>query len=297
MGCTLTLRFSRYIIMSKKIPSFTALVIDPNESSGRLLVARLADLGGYAVWISTRPSQYGIGPEGKYPDLIFFDPTPHRDVHRMAIDIRRACPSFVYLIALRDDPVIANFDKVTQNGTNLVLEKPVSVVALSDALDDARTLLILMRRLNDTTRDTKSGGGAIAKSAFAQLFLSSLDRADRYAEQSFILQVKILNLTQIRSVAGVDAAQSAAAALAHVMARLRRQSDILGAIDDDEYALMLQRPAYATEPTEAALRFADQLTDQNMFISLGLMVAMEMQITLIEIPTGHVYATHTVTIS
>lgn len=280
--------------MPIKNPSFIALVIDPHESSGRLLVARLAELGGHAVWAPTRPAQYTIGPNDRYPDIIFFDPAPHRDVHRVAIDIRKSCPSFAYLIALRDDPVVANFDKVAQNGTNLVLEKPTSIAALSDAVEDARTLLTLMRRLNDPTRDTKSGGGAIAKSAFAQLFLSGLDRADRYAEQSFILQIKILNLVQIRAVSGVDAGQSATAALAQVIARLRRQSDILAAIDDDEYALMLQRPAYATEPTEAALRFADQLTDQNIFISLGLPIAMEMQITLIEIPTGHIHATHMV---
>lgn len=282
--------------MSSSKPFFSAIVIDPEESAGRLLVARLVDLGGAAVWASSRSVAYGMIAGRPPVDMVFFDPAPHRDLHMVAVDIRKHFPTFVYLIALKPDGMAAAFDKMVQTGTNLVLEKPASAESVDQAVRDAQALMNMMHRLNDTEFDTKSGGGAISKSAFAQLFLSGLDRADRYGEQSFILQIKVLNLTQIQVVAGTDAAQMVAASLAQIMARLRRQSDILGAIDIDEYALMLQRPAYATEPVEAALRFADQLSDQNLFMSLNLTVPVDVQITLMEVPTGQIQVVHQVSI-
>lgn len=282
--------------MSSYKPSFSAIVIDPEESAGRLLVARLVDLGGAAVWASSRSAAYALIAGQPPVDIVFFDPAPHRDLHMVAVDIRKHFPTFVYLVALKPDGVAAAFDKMVQTGTNSVLEKPASIESVTNAVREARSLVDLMHRLNDTDYDTKSGGGAISKSAFAQLFLSGLDRADRYGEQSFILQIKVLNLTQIQVLAGADAAQMVAASLAQIMARLRRQSDILGAIHIDEYALMLQRPAYATEPVEAALRFADQLGDQNLFMSLNLPVSVDVQITLMEVPTGQIPVVHQISI-
>ena len=294
-GGAFSLALSR--VMSEFIPPFTALVIDAEESAGRLLAARIADMGGRAQWLANRQDAFRKFSESHSVDMIFFDPAPYRDVRMVSVELRKHCPTFTYLVALRGDAAASPLDPLAQTGANLVIAKPVGAAVLAEAIEDATTLMTMLRILNDPAYDTKSGGGVIAKSAFAQLFLSALDRADRYGEQTFVLEISLDNLVQIRAVDGLDTAVTIEANLAHVLTRLRRQSDILGAVEAGAFMLMLQRPAYVAEPVDAALRFADQLVDPALWAAVDVSVPIHIHVRLTELPTGHVHVVHDVVVA
>ena len=67
-------------------------------------------------------------------------------------------------------------------GCNDLLKKPVSGEKLIVKSENAERMVGLVERIGDDSEDFPSAGGVIAKSAFNQLFLSSIDRADRYGE-------------------------------------------------------------------------------------------------------------------
>ena len=134
----------------------------------------------------------------------------------------------------------------------------------------------------------------IAKSAFNQLFLSAVDRANRYGERTYILFISLSNFKEIRNLDGIYAADFAAAKLSQYLVLMRRQSDIIGQTAKHEYALMLQRPVYDTEPVEAANRFADSLSGFKDISSGGAM-SPQISVTLIALPTGEKVIQHNVT--
>jgi PleD family two-component response regulator len=180
-------------------------------------------------------------------------------------------------------------------GANDVLVKPFIPNNINQAIENATQLLSVQRRLNDPSEDFPSGGGVIAKSAFCQLFLSALDRADRYAEQSYVMFMSLRNYNQLRVNDSDRAADTAAATLAQQLVRIRRQSDILSQTGKHEYALLLQRPLYATEPMDAAMRFADTLSASPDLLATSK-APVELLVTLMEAPSGHILARHEITV-
>lgn len=271
-------------------PTLSVLILDRDPAAGQLLVSTLSALGaGVKTRLTATKAEAMTAIESGRVDVVIVDPSPSTDIHGLVLSLRQKIPTESYIIVLDGE---GGTDR-SKTGANDVIPKPIRRDDVAQCLQNARGLLALGRRLNDTSEDFPSKGGVIAKSAFAQLYASAMDRADRYAERSHILFIRLMNLDQIRITTDDYTATTASAALAREISRLRRQSDILAQTGKDEYALMLQRPAYESEPIEAALRFADALTH-----SAGLETASKtpiaLRILMIELPTGMVAADHSV---
>jgi GGDEF domain-containing protein len=171
-------------------------------------------------------------------------------------------------------------------GANAFLPKPFDSENLTEHLSDAARLTHIIQTLNDDSIDFPSAGGIIAKSAFNQLFLSAIDRADRYGENTFVVFITVANYNDMLEMDGPYHADYAVAKMSQKLAQIRRQSDIIGQTAKHEYALLLQRPQYDTEPVDAANRFAEEMARLES-IRQSVESDPEIRIQLIALPSGH----------
>ena len=263
------------------------LIIDRDDLSRELVKSRLEEMG-HNVW--SDPSKANIDGflDGNSFDIIFIDPSPLNNPRQLILNIRRKIRGQVpYLIFMSET---ASYEEALKCGMNDLLMKPVNPDSLIIKTENAERLNDLVSRIGDASEDYPSAGGVIAKSAFNQLFLSALDRADRYGERSFVLFISISNYKEMYDLDGPYVADSAAAVMAQHLVRLRRQSDIIAQTGKAEYALMLQRPIYETEPMDAANRFAEALSEKHDIAANG--VKVEISVELIDIPVGKRHINH-----
>jgi CheY-like chemotaxis protein len=224
-------------------------------------------------------------------DVLMLDPSPLTSPKPVILNIRRTVKYYPYIMMMSET---GSREEAIKSGTNDILNKPVDAAELTEKMANADRLLKLVKRMGDDSEDFPSAGGVIAKSAINQIFLSGIDRADRYGERSYMLFIALSNYKEIRDMDGPKAADYAAAKLSQALVLLRRQSDIIGQTAKYEYTLMLQRPVYDTEPVEAANRFADSLAGIKEIASLGATPA-EVTVTLLTMPTGAKMIEHVVT--
>ncbi|HTK86063.1 MAG TPA: diguanylate cyclase, partial [Patescibacteria group bacterium] len=224
-------------------------------------------------------------------DTVFFDPAPLNNARPLVLGIRRSVRNYPYIVLMSLD---MKREDAIKSGANDVMTKPLDASGLDTMMANADRLTALMKRLGDETEDFPSAGGVIAKSAFNQLFLSAIDRADRYAERSFLVFIGIRNRQKAVETYGGYAVEYATAKLSQYLVRLRRQSDIIAQTGKSEYCLMLQRPQYETEPIEAANRFAAALEKlEDLCANEGDVI--EVAVSLVSIPVGQLHAEHVVT--
>lgn len=223
-------------------------------------------------------------------DMIILDPSPLTSPRPVILNIRRSVGNYPYIFLLSDS---ATQEEAIKAGTNDVLNKPIDMNTFEQKISNAKFFSELVARIGDDSEDFPSAGGVIAKSAFNQLFLSAIDRADRYGEQTYALFISLSNYKEILELDGPYAAEYAVAKLSQYLVRLRRQSDIIGQTAKSEYALLLQRPLYETEPVEAANRFAEAITKYDGMTSGGPQ-NVEVTVSLIEIPIGRKVVEHVI---
>lgn len=215
-------------------------------------------------------------------DVLFLDDDLTPDPKTVFLNARRQHSGTLYCALLaRDD--IDEHDQISS--VNMVINKPVMAEKIQSAAQNAQALLSLIKRIGDDSEDFPSAGGVIAKSAFNQLFLSAIDRADRYGEHSYILFISFNNYQEIYELAGPYGAEYTTAKLSQNLVKLRRQSDIIGQTARNEYALLLQRPAYPEEPMEAAKRFHTEISRLEGMNSGTL--SAKIKVNLVQIPGGH----------
>ncbi len=257
------------------------LIFDRDEAVAALLKSKLAAPGrDITLRAGTADSIAPLDPRSV--EVIFVDPSPHKNAEQAIITLRRQIPTQAYVVLMGTD---VTPEQGLAAGANDILKKPFNPGDIALRMENAERLRELQRRLNDPDDDFPSGGGVIAKSAFCQLFLSAVDRADRYGERSYVIRMALRNYNQIKVMDSDHAADVAAATVAQHIVRMRRGSDILGQIGPYEYALLLQRPVGSDEPTEATLRFADRLA-RSLELARRTPVPIEILLTLVEIPTG-----------
>lgn len=266
------------------------LVIDRDTLATQLIRSRLEVKGHTVIEEPVKNNAIALLEKDVF-QVIFIDPAPLNNARPVVLGIRRATRYYPYVILMSPD---MPRDEALRAGANEVMTKPIDHVALEKVMDSADRLTSLIKRIGDEREDFPSAGGVIAKSAFNQLFLSCIDRADRYGERSFLVFIGIRNYQEILSMDGAYAAEYASAKLSQYLVRLRRQSDIIAQTGKNEFCLMLQRPMYETEPMEAANRFADALRRFDD-ICASDNVKVEVAVTLVDLPVGHKHVEHIVT--
>lgn len=257
------------------------LIIDRDPMFSSLLASKMR-AAGHEVIEKTIKNEGIEELETQKIDAIYFDPSPLNDPKPILLQIRRIVQNYPYTVLMSE-----GIDRraAIRAGCNDGLAKPLDPEALTLSLTNAERMGDLVRRIGDESYDFPSAGGVISKSAFNQLFRSAIDRVGRYSELSHVLFVRIPNYSDIKLDDGKYAADYAVSKLAQNFVRLRRQSDIMGQTDMNEYALLLQRPLTDTESMDAAKRFAQAMNEQNDITSNGV-TDVRVEISLIHLPTG-----------
>lgn len=265
------------------------LVVDRDRMNVQLIRQRLEAQGHQVMEESVKNDALERLKKENY-DLVFIDPAPLTNPRPVVLGIRRSVTRYPYIVLLSHTATQA---EAIAAGTNDILRKPIDGNELERRLVNAERLTNLVTRLGDESEDFPSAGGVIAKSAFNQLFLSAIDRADRYGERSYIVFISLSNYDKIFQTGGAYAADYAVAKMAQYLVRLRRQSDIIAQTGRGEYALLLQRPQYETEPIEAANRFGDSLGKYEDIVS-GTGVPGEVTVRLVDLPIGATMVEHVI---
>lgn len=263
------------------------LIVDRDELSSKMLAAKLSAEGHEVVEQVSKNDALDMITRDHF-DVLMIDPSPLTSPRPVILNIRRNIKNYPYIFLLSEG---INLEEAIRSGTNDLLAKPLDVTALPEKMASAAILTSLVARISDDSEDYPSAGGVIAKSAFNQLFLSALDRADRYGEKSFVIFIAMENIVEVQSLDGPYAAEYALAKLSQHLVKQRRQSDIIGQTAKAEYALLLQRPIYETEPEEAAARFAEGLQEAVTTMSSGAS-PIRLSLRLIELPTGRTVKTY-----
>lgn len=263
------------------------LVIDRDTLSTQLIKSKLEGMGHDVIDEPVKNNALEKLEREKF-DTIFFDPSPLNNARPIVLGIRRAVKNYPYIVLMSQD---MDQGEAMRSGANENMSKPLDASRLDTIMKNADRITKLITRMGDESEDFPSAGGVIAKSAFNQLFLSAVDRADRYGERSFLVFIGIKNYQELLDLDGPHAAAYSAAKLSQYLVRLRRQSDIIAQTGKSEYCLMLQRPQYDTEPLEAANRFAEALSQLND-ITTAERVTVDIHVTLLEIPVGTRHVEH-----
>jgi PleD family two-component response regulator len=266
------------------------LVIDRDTLSTQLIRSKL-ELKGHIVVDEAVKNTALERLEKETFDIVFFDPAPLNNARPLVLGIRRSVRNYPYVVLMSHD---LKRDEAIKSGANDVMSKPLDAATLDQTMANADRLTALMKRIGDESEDFPSAGGVIAKSACNQLFWSAIDRADRYAERSFLVFIGMRNHKKVVENYGAYAAEYATAKLSQYLVRLRRQSDIIAQTGRSEFCLMLQRPQYDSEPIEAANRFAAALEKlEDICANDGDVI--EVAVTLVSLPIGQLHAEHVVT--
>lgn len=265
------------------------LIVDREEVTAQMIRSKIEPLGHQVTWEQSKGTAVDFIASRDF-DVIYIDPSPFNDAHQTVLKLRRTVGYYPYIVVLSGS---IGLDDAIKSGANAALSKPVNDEALGLSISNAAYMLELIKRFGDDSSDFPSAGGVIAKSAFNQVFLSSMERANRYGERAFILLIAIQNYQQILELDGAYAADFVVAKLSSYLVQLRRQSDLIGQTARNEYALMLQRPIYDTEPVEAANRFAEALSKYGDIVSSGT-TDVDISVTLSELPVGTRVVSHVV---
>lgn len=260
------------------------MVIDRDRQAVEEIEALCADMTGIELVIEPiKNTALETLRREKY-DAVFFDPAPQNELRSFVIGARRGIAHYNPIIVMSHQLDDIN---VHGQGANDSLLKPFDRDIFKGKLENARNLNALIDRLSNEDEDFPSREGVISKSAFNQIFISCLDRADRYGEESFLTFARIENIDAIRREHGDDVADEICENLKKYTMRIRRLSDIAGRTAQEELCLMLVRPSNEDEPKLAINRFAESMAEYCELISVGTARA-EICVLMMALPTGEI---------
>ncbi|MEM6781862.1 MAG: diguanylate cyclase [Pseudomonadota bacterium] len=255
------------------------LVVDRDRLTSQMIRTKLEGAGHTIIEEAVKNNAIEMIGQNDI-DAVFFDPAPLTNARPIVLGIRRSVSTYTYICMMSHN---LSVNEAADMGANDLLMKPVDGEQLIEKSENAKRMVDLVNRIGDESEDFPSAGGVIAKSAFNQLFLSAIDRADRYGERSYIVFISLSNYDDIKTMDGAYAAEYAVSKMAQYLVRLRRQSDIIAQTGANEYALLLQRPQQENEPMEAASRFASSLSEFDDIVSGGA-TPVEITVSLVDIP-------------
>lgn len=258
------------------------LIVDREDITAQMMRTRLEPLGHKIVQEPVKNTAVERMAAEPF-DMIFVDPSPLTSARPLMLNLRRSTRTYPYIVQMGADVTLSD---AIQSSANDCLTKPLDPEALDKTLENAKYLTALIKRIGDTSEDFPSAGGIISKSAFNQLFLSAIERADRYGERAFVVFISLSNFRDIAGREGESNADIAAAKLSKFLVRLRRQSDIIAQTEKFEYALLLQRPIYETEPAEATNRFTEAVAKNDELFAIEGNTPPEFTLHLVDLPVG-----------
>lgn len=266
-----------------------ALIVDRDMPTAEMIAETLAKHGVECVIEPLKNAAFERMRSEDF-DAIFIDPAPQADVRPMIIGMRRGNKNYPSIILTGHTMSQASAHGF---GANDGLAKPLAEDKVVEAMFNCARVRALYRQFGDESTDYPSRDGIIAKSAFNQLFITCLDRADRYGEKSFLINVTISNFGQIKGECGGDKANEICDSLKKYIARIRRLSDIIGQTADHEFTVMMLRPAREDEPMMAVNRFANEFREVHDLISTTS-IPVELDISLLCLPSGVIVEKHLV---
>ena len=266
-------------------------VIDRDQLSNQLISSRLIGQGHH-VTLDTQKQNALDRLKNDKPDCIILDPNPLADARPIIVQIWKntTTPHKPYILLYSKDdqtqgpsaqaPAIAM-------GANDRLLKPIDIQMLDEKIGNALRLQNLSTTFT-APHDLRSEKGILGKNAFHQLYLSSLDRAFRYNEHSFITLITV----HFKNNPSSTDSENAMNALIEKLAFMRRQSDVIGHIAPLQFAILMQRPLYLSEPIDAINRFAENLAEYREALSTQN-AHPAFSLELIELPSGQSHQRHT----
>lgn len=266
-----------------------ALIIDRDMDTVEMIAATLAKHQIETVIEPLKNKAFDLMRQEDF-DAIFIDPAPQSDIRPMIIGMRRGNQNYPSIILTGHTMSV---ESAQGFGANDGLSKPLDADQVITSMYNCARVRALYRQFGDESTDYPSRDGVIAKSAFNQLFITCLDRADRYGEKSYLINVSVRNFGIIRGDEGDDKAREIAELMKKYITRIRRLSDIIGHTDDHEFTVMMLSPARADEPIMAVNRFANEFAEVHDLISVSN-APVEIKIALVCLPSGEVIENHLV---
>ena len=262
------------------------MVIDRDALTSQLISSKLTALGHVVVSEPNKNIAFDQIREGKF-DCIIVDPAPLAEPRPVVIgiwkNIKTAVKPYIMLLSKT-----ATTEEAILAGTNDVLNKPFGSVDIETKMQNAQRLMDISRHLAHED-NVHSSGGMVGKAAFNQLYLSAIDRAFRYGERCLIVFVEMTNYDAIKDQFGQEAVDETLARLTDKMTFMRRQSDVIGRLSVRDFAIILQRPQYETEPMDAINRFSEVLDKFYQGFD-NKAAAPTMHLVLVELPQGAQHA-------
>lgn len=265
------------------------IVIDRDRDACEQLEGILKEMDAEVVFEPTKNTAMESIKKSPY-DVILFDPAPQNEIRSFIMGVRRSTNSFPPIVVMTHSLELKD---VTAAGANEIIKKPIDKAEVTKKTRNAARISTVSRVMADETEDFPSKEGLIAKSAFNQLFITCLDRADRHGERSYLIFVAVDNLDEIARIDGAEQADKVANNLRKTISRTRRTSDIAGHIKKAEFCLLLLRPTREDEPFLAANRFAETLKENIDLIATSPTKAV-VKVWLLAIPSGEIPVEHVV---
>lgn len=262
------------------------LVVDKEDLTNQLISSKLK-AKEHDVTVETNKNKALERIVSEDFDCIMLDPAPLSEARPIietfwkTIKATKDLNARPYIVLLSKT---ATSEEAILSGANDVLLKPLSTKNLYDIIDNAARFMEIYRYLGEED-DVKSGRGLINKAAFNQLFLSANSRSFRYGEINFMAFLHLSNHKELSESQHPEEFSKTLNIVTKKLNLIRRQSDIIGMLSHQDYAILLQSPRYPAEPTDAVDRFCSALDRlYSEMISEG--IAPEFEIDLVEIPQG-----------
>jgi PleD family two-component response regulator len=265
------------------------LVIDRDRESCDQIRMILQNLGADVVLEPTKNTAIELMRTQAF-DIVLIDPAPQNEVRSFIMGVRRSLNTFPPILILSAS---LGLNDVLAVGANELIKKPVVAADVEQKVKDAMRISDVSKVMADESEDFRSKDGIIAKSAFNQLFITCLDRADRHGEGASLIFVAIDNLDKIKENDGQEDADKVSNNLRKVISRTRRTSDIAGHIKQAEFCLLLLRPMKDDESSLAANRFVDAMTNNFDLIATAKTKAV-VKVWVLDIPSGHILIEHSI---
>lgn len=227
------------------------LVIDNDLEAVDLITRAVREAGGLVTVQPDRNRVLDMEGLDKL-DAIFLDYSSLSSPKKYILDLKSKHNSLAYLVFMGGQESVK---EAMSAGVNAYLPKPVDKQTAQQIASQAVKFKDLARGLADPDRRFPYHKGIISNTAMNELFLAFIDRTTRYAEDSFLLGFTLKNASQLKEDYGEKVRDQACHWMSNTLIRLRRQSDLMAQIGENEYVIFIQRPSYKDEPLEAAQRF------------------------------------------